>query len=400
MIRFVTGNTGGGKSTFASSEFIEEVVRRNRPIVTNCAIKLDPWVDGNGDAWPGLLATLEKDYGDTFNARRRIYFLKNDQEIRDFFLCRPCVPLDPEEPVQIKWMPRPEGDHPRFVFDGSKYSNVCYFIEEGHEYFAAEDWKDFQGLGQSWASQNRRAGDDCWVITQHAELIAKGFRRQAIECIWMVNHAHRNIFFWRQPEVISYRVYLHTPPVPSEPAMRSGVLHFNRKRIWGCFDTTSGGSVKGQTADIGRKAKGLPAWTAPIVFLFVLVLCGLAFSGCQSALKTYVNRTFFGSKQFVRVPGVTSNRVTQASVTTQAVTRIPVTTNFAVVGYGPALVKKREVQWATNSLRVFGWGQAGNEYFLDTDGGTVRGTNFQERGSRYYLDGEVYERGKRVPLGK
>ena len=289
MLRFVTGATGGGKTTYATDDLITQLRESNRGIAVFMALQLHPWVNKKGKPMRGLLWHLESRYGETFDAERRIYFLKRE-ELKRFYACRVVVPEDPSEPRTVVWVPpRPKDpEKPQsglWYFDGRQFPPMAFYIDEAHEEFPQEAWKDIGTEVQSWASQNRRTGDHALLITQQSELVAKPFRRQSLECIWMVNLAYKTVGPFRQPEKIRYYVHVHTPPKDSEKPLRKGTVTHPGGWIQECFDTSGGGSVSHGHADLGEKAKGLNWKWAPAGALALIVCAYLALEGCAKAVS-------------------------------------------------------------------------------------------------------------------
>jgi hypothetical protein len=282
MLRFVTGFTGGGKTKFIVSQVIEELRYSDRPILYWMALRPKPWVDNKGKAYPGLLETLRVNFGQTFQAERRLIELQEHQLAR-FWAWRPVgthrqtgesVPVgslfdDPSVPIRLVELAEPEDG--RFHLDGKLYGGVMQVVDEAHEYFRKKDFAKISDEALSWASQNRRAGDDAWLLSQQAHLVAKPFRDQSTECYWMVNHAHRVFGPFRQWDKITFRLYLHTPPNDSEPYLRKGELEYRKGFLNGCYDTAAGAGVTGGRADKETRAKGLPWWWIPIGGLALLV---------------------------------------------------------------------------------------------------------------------------------
>lgn len=376
MIRFVVGKTGGGKSQFLVSKLIDELRSSRRGIVTSLAIELGPWVNKKGVAYPGLLKTLEMVYGDTFDAVRRIYVLK-DEEIAYFWRVRVRVPEDadlPREVITVAAAARDQDGRSRW-FQGPDVPGCWYAIGEAHEHFSAETWKNLVGEGQSWASQNRRGGDDAWIETQDAELVAKPLRRQSLECYTMINHAYRALGPFRQPDVISYRIHVNTPPRESEPCLRMGRIDLPREKLWGCYDTARGGSVHGGSADIGKRAAGInwKAIPALLVGFFIVACVGLV--GCEALVKRAIS-----GPDFQKLKGAASFRMTNL---------------VAPVAEAPAAAVRKVVvvpQSSINTNIVVAWGGVpGRGYTVQfEDGSEVDAVAVVAVGGNVLVDGVQY----------
>lgn len=285
MIKFVVGKPGGGKSLYAVVKLIEELRSSNRCIITNLALKMEPWVDGKGIARKGLLRTLKDKYGDEFDAHRRIVLL-DDQKVRKFFLYRRRINYQGEiEELEVQTRKERVGDgnkvYERFFLEGSW---GCYYvIDEVHEFYNSRMWTETGTLVLSWASQSRRSGDDALLLTQHPDFVETNLKKAAQECTVLVNHRLMSASIFRQPDMISFRDYAVVPPKRGDPSMRSGKLEFKRQEIYGCYDTAAGVGVSGSVADIGKRASGLHWSFFPLTAIAIIMM--LAF-GCRHINQT------------------------------------------------------------------------------------------------------------------
>jgi len=259
--------------------WVEEQLRlHRRPIVTNMAIKLHPWVDGKGKPHKGLLRTLQDKYGETFDAERRIYLLKHE-EVPRFYGIRPEIPDDESEPVVIKEVPRSD----MWKFNSNEYSNCCYVIDEAEVYFpsAAVDAQRANHENPEllqWAKQAGRGGDDAVFLSQNLTWISIKLRKTCQECWWMVNHAHIPFSIFRRPDHITEETYMNCPPGQGEVYLRKTKLTYSREEIEGCYNTAEGVGVTGNSAaDIGQRAKGIHwAWIpAGILVIAIAAMFGL-----------------------------------------------------------------------------------------------------------------------------
>lgn len=322
MLRFVTGMTGGGKTKYEMWELIQELVSTDRPIIGNVAWRLDPWVDGRGRARLGLLATLRKLYGEEFHARERMFTLAEDQVAR-FYAFR--IPRKAEWEDKPQLVEVPKAADGRWHFDGNEYRGARYAIDEGHEYFRQADWQLIAKEAMSWASQNRRSGDDADILTQQAELVAKPFRRQSIQCVWMTNHAYVPMGPFRQPGRITWRVHLNTPPGDGEPALSSGRLSLEKDLLDGVYDTTAGAGVRGGAADMGKKGRGLHWAWIPVGATLAFLLVILGFNGCVRGGAALAGRAL---KPGGGGSGLAASAVGLRSAQAMAAAAGPVVTNY------------------------------------------------------------------------
>lgn len=384
MLRFITGQTGGGKTKFATALVIDELRETDRPIVLSMALRLHPWVNGKGTPYPGLLHILESVYGSTFDAERRIYFL-SEPEIPRFFAVRLRIPSDPSEPREVVTIPTHESG--RWVFDAKAMGvgGCCFIIDEAHEYFRQSDWAKIGTETQSWASQNRRSGDDAWLLTQQAELVAKPFRRQSLECYWMVNLAYKQLGWFRREDRIKYYLHVNTPPNPSDKPLRTGGLTYPRGRLEACYDTAGGAGVRGACADIGKRAKGLSMGWIPILFVGVVALLVMALSGCRTALENKLS----GKKS---KPGA-------APVAVVAAPPAPSGPGSHSPGMGPVLTEPAgsssrlaRLAESTNAV-VIGWGGLPPKIIVQFAGGRYEtASEVIPAGGHVVVDGVLYKR--------
>jgi len=367
---------------------IDELRYTSRGIITNFALKLHPWIDAKGKPRKGLLRVMAELFGEDYNAVNRIYFLPQDSITR-FFGVRLRVSDDPSEPTAVEMVPI--SPDKLWHFDGKLWKGACYFIDEAHEYFKQADWQLIGSETQSWASQNRRTGDDAWLLTQDAELVAKPFRRQSLECYYVTNRGHMSFGPFRQPNVISYGLYMSTPPKPMEPALRHGRLTYSRDILQEVYDTAGGAGVHGGSADIGFRAKGLH-WSWIIAF-FVIGFCAICLGlyGCNKATNAAVSSAFSGSAK--------SNAVSLFPV---AISNLSAVHNDSTPASPNRFLAVRDRVRDGQSVlpKVSGWTQGTQGYAVAfSDGVIVLAKSFVEEGRFVFVDGVRYERGPQNPAG-
>lgn len=263
MIRFIGGKPGGSKSLYAMVNLVEELRRTNRFIVTNVAVEMIPWVDGGGVARKGLREGVLAKYGEDYDCERRVVLL-DDEQVHRFYAVRPRLKETGDVEV-ITIPPSPDGRF-RFSAGVEGLSGCAYFIDEAHEFFAARDWAKTGKEVLSWASQQRRAGDDAWFLTQVIGNVEKQLRGVSQECYWMTNHRLARLGMFRQPDMLSYKLFSSTPPTGNEAPLAKGRVQCDRQFIYGTYNTAKGVGVAGRQADIGVRAKGLH-WSWIIGFI-------------------------------------------------------------------------------------------------------------------------------------
>ena len=266
-------------------------------------------MNGKGVSYPGLLHTLEREFGDTFDAERRIWTLEWHQ-IQRFFAWRLRIPDDPSEKPELVEVPKSEDK--LWHFDAKEYPACAYYIDEAHEFFQQADWQKIGSETQSWASQNRRTGDEAWLFTQQAELVAKPFRRQSVECIYFVNWGHRRVGWFKAPNRIRGGVYVKTPPGESDQPLHRIDLTFQKSWLNGIYDTASGAGVRGAGADMGKRPKGVAWQWIPAGFVVFMCLLFVGVKGCFAGLNAVSNRVKLGGAvvpaQAMPAPAATGSR--------------------------------------------------------------------------------------------
>lgn len=278
-IHFISGKPGASKTAFVvGDKIVDELRKTDRPIITNIALRLHPWVDAGGVARRGLLRTLQDKYGETFEAESRIIFL-TPEECRHFWRVRAtrAGPWDSWEKIVL---PLPEDG--KFHFDG-KVCGCCYCIDEVHEYLPGQTVEREDAAKNtellSWASQQRRAGDTAYLISQVVVNVNKKVRAVSQDCYWLTNHRKLAMGWFRQPDIWTYRLYATTPPAAGEEQLKKDKISFNREDVFGMYDTVAGASVAGGKGDLGERAKGLPLWSIGVGIVLACLLVAVVVKG-------------------------------------------------------------------------------------------------------------------------
>jgi len=398
VIRFVGGKPGGGKTLFAATKLVEELRTTTRFIVTNGAIEMHPWVDGGGVARKGLKRSMQDKFGDDFDCERRVVLVE-DEAVPRFYSIRPPLDLEHDE-VVIQTRGKHEDNRFRLKVEGAKsqVGGVCYIIDEAHEFFASRDWMKTGKELLSWASQQRRAGDDAWLLTQVIENVEKQLRGVSQECYWLVNHRLLRAMMFRQPDMISYKLYAKTPPGTNESYLAKGRLSVDRDFIYGIYNTAKGVGVSGRQADIGVRAKGLH-WTWLIAFAAALVLGVIAFR----------EGVVMGIGKLTQIPGPKTPTVTNTPASTNRHSLVmqlaaqlgatvgPGATSVPVKWVAPEVVSKKLEPYVVSVTTARIPGGAAVGALLFNDGTSVRATNITEVWKGYAADGRFYSS---VPTGE
>lgn len=369
MLRFCSGITRGGKTKFVVNEVIDELRFGKRPIICSLALRLDPWVNSKGVPYEGLVHGLQRKFGQSFNVRGRVFFL-TDEQVHEFWNWRLRV-----GGTELEQMPQP--DKRNWEFDGAIWQPAFYVVDEAHLHFRKKDWDKIGDSGLAWASQNARAGDDCWLITQRAELVAKPFRDQSAECYWMVNHIHRRIGMFRGLKRISYEVHLNTPPSAGDPPLSGGTLEFRDDWLNGVYDTAAGGRVVGGNADLGTHAKGLHLGWGGVMAVGAMVAIALILVGCMAGARK-VSKAAFAAVGPRPHPAV--------AVSTQAVASV---LPRALISSGSGVAVPAKSGHAVTEPEVWLTGRLGNRIYF-SDGTDVLGRQVIVVPGGLMVDGRRY----------
>jgi len=288
---FYSGLPRSGKTKAAVIWMLGRLRHYRRPIVTNVALELKPWVDGKGVSRPGLLWILRERYGSTFDAERRLCFLDYEQ-VRRFYAVRPVIPGDfgAADGVALKARTVLHIDDPGegdWLFDANKYPACDYIIDEAHVFWPSQGMPSFkvrpvtaECLG--YMSQAGRGGDEVLILTQVLTNVNVKLRTLSQECHWFTNRAHMVFGPWRQSDKITEHVYSSTPPGAGEIPLKRTALSYNRWDIESSYDTAKGVGVTGNAvADIGVRARGWPMWTIALI----IAACAFGFLGFTIGVK-------------------------------------------------------------------------------------------------------------------
>ena len=294
MISFIVGKPGGGKGLVALKEIISELVNGERPIITNLAIRLEPWVRvirrrGKAVYKPeiGLRAYLCREYGQDFGAAERVHLLE-DSQVSEFFLYR----VHEGKLVKIESVARDNAG--RVVEYDTKnallWGGVFYVVDEGWKFFGARNWQETGKGTLFYGAQHRKLSDRWALVCQSSKQIDSALR-QVTEDYWVcTNHGKKRMMLWKQPGVFQVAVY-GEPPAPGSEAMTRNVFRLDKVGLGGCYDTSGGvGVAGGSGADLGEKTKGLPVWT----LLLGIVCVGVGLVGGARLLGWGMGKSLTG----------------------------------------------------------------------------------------------------------
>lgn len=259
-IRILYGPGGTGKSYKQIRVVVDELRHTKRNIVTNLSIDI-----------PRLQEWLEQNYPDeVIDAGKRIRIL-NVEETKQFWKYRGNVLLTPSQTFD---------DTPDYGDDKGVWG-VCYIIDEaGAAGFNARGWaategRSTRGVECEWyLDQQRKFADDVWASAngRAPTAIAKPFRDKAHEFVRLKNGYLATYGRFRGVGKFTARYYTHEPDKTSEP-FKQEEWKMDATGLASCYRTQDGVGVTGTTADIGKRAKGIPAqFIIPGVILALLVV--------------------------------------------------------------------------------------------------------------------------------
>lgn len=263
MIDFVTGKPGGGKTLYAVSLIVRELVETQRPVVTNVSLKLDE-----------LNAYLQERHPSaSVDLARRVVILEETQ-LSEFYRYRGAG--------KILGMRRDIASGS----NGGKLEEVlpdlttkdtedvgCFFVlDEVHVAFSARQWTKINSAGLLYyLSQHRKLNDDVLTISQSIELVDKQFRLTA-----QAFHVIRNQYLekfkgMKLPGGFVRRSYLVPPTSPNAEPYEYAKTKLDR-RLAACYDTSGGVGIAGRgKPETAKKVRGLPLWTLGVALAAILI---------------------------------------------------------------------------------------------------------------------------------
>lgn len=279
-IHVILGKPGSGKSLYATSRLIDELVHGERNVVTNLPLKPDRLNEYLQERYPNVNCRLLD--------RLRIL---SDDEMREFWKFR----------------------GPDWAGDKDGANGVAYFLDEAHIAFNARDWANLGRGALHYLSQHRKLGDIVWPITQAPGNLDKQFRSVAEDFTVLRNEYTAKFGVFRGRGRFVRKTYLSEPSGNAEPFETASFV-LDKDGIASCYDTAKGIGVHGNKADIGRRAKGIP---------IILVVPGaLLLALCCVAIPMLLGR---GVKAYIEpekadtvTSGVESKAVSRGSAPSEA----------------------------------------------------------------------------------
>ena len=269
-IHILYGPGGAGKSYYQMRLIYDELAYGQRNVVTNLTIDLG-----------ALQQYLEKhNPGLKIDVCQRVRIL-TEAETQEFWKYRGPAVLTASD----LWEGSPYNDDltgvaPLPVENRGAYGVLFVIDEAGAAGFSASGWaakenNTTRGVACSWyLDQQRKFTDNVYASTngRRPAGIAKPFRDKAHFFIKLKNGylAQYGIFRGRGRFTASH--YTHEPDAASEP-MKEEHWELDASGLAGCYRTQDGVGVKGNSADKGARARGIPIlWAIPMFIAFALLL--------------------------------------------------------------------------------------------------------------------------------
>lgn len=272
-IHFISGKPGGGKSLYAVRLIVDELVKGDRVVITNVALKLG-----------ALNEYLQREYPSKLIDLHNRVMLLPDEDVGRFWLIRPgWYRLQDVSEMDQRGGKRLDWSH-CFAPDGSgeyksahEIGGVMYAIDEIHNFFNAREWMHTGKSALFYLSQHRKLGDDVLCITQSVNNVDKQFRSVAQDFSYMRNHSKERLGVFRSINRFTRKTY--ASPVtgsPGEHAMEHALFKLDVEGLASCYDTAAGVGILGRSADVGARKKGIP--------FSMLVLAGVLAFVCLAML--------------------------------------------------------------------------------------------------------------------
>jgi len=297
----ILGKPGGGKGVYSVEKFIiEELIRGERPIITDMSIHVEPWVRvtkgllGAKRFKPeiGMRNYLLMKYGKDFNIRERVFTVSDEQGKEIYLYRKNCKGL-------IKCEPKRDEKGRVVSYDTTpaiENGGVLYVSDEAWQKFGSRDWQETGKGLLYYAAQHRKLGDTWLIVTQNTKQIETQLRQVTQDFRVVKNHGKLKAGIFRQPSIFTVSIYGEAPTGGTQEPMSTEVFQLDKSGIGGCFDTASGVGMAGAgSADIGEKIKGLPWW----ILIGVLVLVGLALWQAGPLLGKFVSGSLMTGKKVV-----------------------------------------------------------------------------------------------------
>jgi hypothetical protein len=320
MIQAITGKPGDGKTLFAVSRILEELITSERFIVTNIPLhpeRVHEFVTierkrrGLADYPYPYEDQLTVEWGFNFDSRVKVI---GDEDVMEFFRVRADglkLAASPDMLVE-----RTSERLDRLPFIAAMKSNfalmkqvskarrrpVSYYIDEAHNYFSSREWTQTGRGLLYYASQHRHLHDEIYLITQVLENVETQLRRLISETHVVKNQLRRRIGPWRcRPGFRVSHYYGTFTGGPGAKAYDSTFFRLDPAGVAGCYQTV--GALGVHTTPEAIKVKGLPWWTMFVAGGLVVAAVAFFIGGLPLIGADYVAKKVVGDaeKQAKRV---------------------------------------------------------------------------------------------------
>ncbi len=287
-IHFITGKPRNGKGLFVADWRVRELRETDRPIITNFAEELHPWVTGKGVPQRGLLDFLQRKYGTTFNAENRIFKLTS-QQAKQFFLYRAYKDGSTDEQGRPKYKLVEARGHYEVTKDGKQRLvgfNVddfglawlqpqFYNIDECGRFWSSRTWQQTGDALFFYDEQHGKLGDTALLTCQHTKQIDPGVYRVAQDFRVCRSLSLLRLGKFRQGSGFKVHLFEDPPPLSGErqKAMDTEKFQGDFKGLAQTYDTTGGVGIGQRLAgDVGQVKRGFPMWSLWVGAVVGLVL--------------------------------------------------------------------------------------------------------------------------------
>lgn len=389
MLTFVVGANGSGKSLYAMHLLIDELRFGKRKIVTTLALDMAELNDYCQRMWPNEVIDV---YG-------RVLCI-GEQQLAKYWRYRGPAAFGEYGSEAVTRGEFGCKDWDEYHAD----AGVLYLLDEIEVGFGTREWQKNGLEFTKYQPQHRKFSDDVYAIAPSSALVDKQYRLLCNRCVVLQNQYQLKIWLLKAPRKIVARWYLNTPPEKGEPHFQKEDIYIDGAGLAKCYKTQGGIGVCGRNADKGKESKGLPWWSifpaggcAAVLAWFVIsrvMHVGLAYgahalsvtaghggiaTNVAAAVLPSVVKPAFGNEEWIR-----TNTGPHEKVRTFAeVARIPIAEEMGI-WYGRAECKTAQ----------------GTFVVLETDRGTIEGTNLVVRGAIAELDGVKYVRARKRAEGQ
>jgi hypothetical protein len=263
-VHFISGKPGGGKTLYSVRLIVDELVRGDRPIVTNVPLNLGRLNEYLQQSYPRQFA--QKFESSSTHITDRVILIDEDDLPKFFTFRGNAVRLDSVPNAEWKTGKRPD-------YNSVKDAGVFYVLDEVHIAFNARAWAETGHEVLYYLSQHRKLGDDVVCITQAVANVDKQFRSVAQDFTYIKNLSKQKVGLFRLPALFTRNTYSQPATDTSKP-METGSFTMDVSGTASCYDTAKGVGIHGRAgADTNARKKGLSwiwfAITAPLALWFV-----------------------------------------------------------------------------------------------------------------------------------